>query len=135
MQTLLASIADAALLHRTLKPGSCWTHFAVCPAEVCINMLACRVFKPILQQCYYSNGERDNYFVFELTKNEAKGLISKFEAQTISTRAPQRLPAPSQVRLGLMTLTLTYTFAVLVSPVALPANCQWGAPSMIHLHS
>jgi hypothetical protein len=56
------------------------------------------MFKPILQQCYYSNGERDNYFIFELTKNEAKGLISKFEQQTIGTPSVQRLPAPSQVR-------------------------------------
>jgi hypothetical protein len=60
--------------------------------------LARRVFKPILQQCYYSNGERDNYFIFELTKNEAKGLIFKFEQQTISTQRVQRVPAPSQVR-------------------------------------
>ena len=58
---------------------------------------ACRVFKPVLQQCYYSNGERDNYFIFELTKNEAKGLISKFEQQTISTPSVQRSITPSQV--------------------------------------
>lgn len=51
----------------------------------------------MLQQCYYSNGERDNYFIFELTKNEAKGLISKFEQQTISTPSVQRSITPSQV--------------------------------------
>jgi hypothetical protein len=55
------------------------------------------VFKPVLQQCYYSNGERDNYFIFELTKNEAKGLISKFEQQTISAPPVQRSITPSQV--------------------------------------
>ena len=51
----------------------------------------------MLQQCYYSNGERDNYFIFELTKNEAKGLISKFEQQTINTPSVQRSITPSQV--------------------------------------
>lgn len=66
-----------------------------------------RVFKPILAQCYYQNGERDNYFVFELTKNEAKGLISKFEQNTIGTPAPQRLPAPSQVHIYLLPNNLT----------------------------
>lgn len=51
----------------------------------------------MLQQCYYSNGERDNYFIFELTKNEAKGLISKFEQQTTNTPSVQRSITPSQV--------------------------------------
>ncbi len=66
-------------------------------------LFADRQFRTILAQCYYSQGDRDNYFVFELTKNEAKGLISKFETNSInapqrSAPAPQRLPAPSQVR-------------------------------------
>jgi hypothetical protein len=73
------------------------------------------VFKPVLQQCYYSNGERDNYFIFELTKNEAKGLISKFEQQTINTPSVQRSITPSQV-------TKSINMPVAIPSVAYPEH-------------
>lgn len=68
-----------------------------------------RDFKPIMKNCYYQNSDKNNcYFVFELTKGEAKRLIAKFEERPRPAQPPAskpQQPVSGQARASLPPVT------------------------------